>query len=239
MGAHTVLTALGAYYAVVNVLTAVLFAVDKHRARRGQWRISEKTLLGLSLIGGALGGLVAMRAVRHKTRKPAFAYGLPLMLVLHVMLMACLVYADGRVPDLLSADTAGVAAGEKSASADHAAAGEAPGGSDAPDGDAAGLPPLDGSYAYVRARVVARDADSRTLTVEVEPWEGAADGVNVSSLEPGTEGQIDCSDLLTVAGIKEGAAWIFSYRDAGQASFPVTVVSIESPESFAERVAGE
>ena len=228
-------TAIVLYYSAVNVLCAVLFVVDKYRARRGQWRISEKVLLGLSLAGGALGGLVAMRAVRHKTRKPAFYMGLPIMVAVHVALLCALAFAGGRLLGVPGADSAGMGlAGEKSTAATSAEA-----GADGADGTdaAAGLPPLDGGYAYVRARVLERDLDRRVAVVEVEPWEGDAAGVNVSDLAAGTTGEIDCSELLTMTGLKEGAAWIFSYKDVGQTAFPVTAASVESPESFAERAA--
>ena len=214
MNARMVATALFTYYVVVNVLTTVLFVVDKRRAQHGRWRVSEKALLGLSLAGGAVGGLVAMRTVRHKTRKPAFRYGLPAMVVLHVALAMCLAYAGARAT-VFPADAAN--------------------GTTASDGVDAGVPPLDDGYAYVRARVIARDTDRKTVTVEVEPWEGSDVGVNVSSLTPGTSGEVDCSDLLTLAGVKEGATWVFSYYDEGQTSLPVAAFSIESPEHFAER----
>lgn len=52
----------------VSIATFILYAVDKKRAVRGEWRISENTLLFASLIGGALGGLSAMSIFRHKTK---------------------------------------------------------------------------------------------------------------------------------------------------------------------------
>ncbi len=73
--------ALVAYLACINLLTFFLFCVDKRRARRGAWRIPEKTLLGFSAAGGAAGGLLAMHIAHHKTRKPAFKFGVPALLV--------------------------------------------------------------------------------------------------------------------------------------------------------------
>lgn len=66
----------------VNFLTFILFAADKGFARKGKWRVPEKVLLGFSCAGGALGGILGMYVCRHKTRKPAFKFGLPLMLAL-------------------------------------------------------------------------------------------------------------------------------------------------------------
>ena len=76
---------MGFYLFLINIVTFLAFASDKRRAARRKWRIPEKTLLGLSLIGGAAGGIIAMYCFRHKIRKPAFAYGLPLMLLLQVI----------------------------------------------------------------------------------------------------------------------------------------------------------
>ncbi len=75
------MNALVAYLAGINLLTFFLFCVDKRRARRGAWRIPEKTLLGFSAAGGAAGGLLAMHVAHHKTRKPAFKFGVPALLV--------------------------------------------------------------------------------------------------------------------------------------------------------------
>ncbi|MBR2465139.1 MAG: DUF1294 domain-containing protein [Clostridia bacterium] len=56
------------YLALMNLFTFALYAADKHRAKRGAWRVPERALLGFSLLGGAVGGLAAMQYFRHKTR---------------------------------------------------------------------------------------------------------------------------------------------------------------------------
>ena len=75
------------YLFLINIVTFLAFASDKRRAARRRWRIPEKTLLGLSLIGGATGGIIAMYCFRHKIRKPAFAYGLSVMLLFQVIVL--------------------------------------------------------------------------------------------------------------------------------------------------------
>lgn len=82
------LAVLGAYLAAVNLATFAAFCLDKHYAEAQQRRIRESTLMGLSLMGGALGGILAMRLVRHKTKRWYFALGLPTFLVLHVVIVA-------------------------------------------------------------------------------------------------------------------------------------------------------
>jgi len=80
------------YLATVNLITFTAFGIDKWKAVHKQWRIPEKTLLGLSFIGGAAGGLVAMHLFRHKTRKRKFAVCVPLMLVLHLAMGYLVMY---------------------------------------------------------------------------------------------------------------------------------------------------
>ena len=58
-----------AYLIVASGVNLVLYAADKARAKRGAFRVPEAVLLGLSVIGGATGGLVGMIVCRHKTRK--------------------------------------------------------------------------------------------------------------------------------------------------------------------------
>ena len=77
-----------AYLMVMNVVAFALYAVDKRRAVQGAWRIPEKTLLLVAFAGGALGSLLAMHLVHHKTRKWYFAYGVPAFLAFHVVLLA-------------------------------------------------------------------------------------------------------------------------------------------------------
>ena len=75
------------YILSINLITFCTFAADKIRAMSDRWRISEKTLITLSLFGGALGGMLAMKLCRHKTKKPLFRYGLPLMAIFHFALL--------------------------------------------------------------------------------------------------------------------------------------------------------
>lgn len=62
------------YLAFESLLAFVLYAADKIKAKRGLWRVSEAALLGISFIGGALGGYLAMLLFRHKTRKAYFHF---------------------------------------------------------------------------------------------------------------------------------------------------------------------
>lgn len=80
------------YFIAVNLATFAAFVYDKLRARQGRVRdrLPELALLGLSLAGGAAGGIAAMYFVRHKTQKWYFTWGLPIMVILQVALFICL-----------------------------------------------------------------------------------------------------------------------------------------------------
>ena len=75
------------YYLCVNLLAFACFGMDKYRARNQFWRIPEKVLLTLALIGGAGGALAGMRIFHHKTRKYLFRIGVPAALILHICLL--------------------------------------------------------------------------------------------------------------------------------------------------------
>ena len=77
--------ALLLYFLIINAAGFCLMCADKHRARKNQWRIRESTLLLVAAAGGSLGCLAAMYLVRHKTRHPKFALGIPVILALQVM----------------------------------------------------------------------------------------------------------------------------------------------------------
>ena len=74
--------------AVMSVFLFVLMAVDKGRARRGAWRVSEKTLFLFALLGGAVGGTAGMFLFRHKTKHLSFRLGFPLLAAAQLALLA-------------------------------------------------------------------------------------------------------------------------------------------------------
>lgn len=93
------MTALAIATAVfgVNVSTFLVFWWDKEAARAGRRRIRESTLLGLALMGGSAGAVLAQRALRHKTRKQPFRTGLPAIVAAHVALGAALLAFPDRL----------------------------------------------------------------------------------------------------------------------------------------------
>ena len=69
------------YLAAVNVVTFTVYGIDKSKARRGAWRLPEKRLLLLPLLGGSVGALRGMKVVRHKTKHWYFVWGIPIILL--------------------------------------------------------------------------------------------------------------------------------------------------------------
>lgn len=81
-----VITYLLWYLAAVNLVTFTVYGVDKAKARRGAWRVPEKTLFLLPLLGGSVGALLGMLVFRHKTKHWYFAWGIPLILLAQIAL---------------------------------------------------------------------------------------------------------------------------------------------------------
>ncbi len=80
------ITAFAIYLLLINLLTLIIFAVDKQRARRHAWRIPESTLLLLAVLGGSLGAWAAIWICHHKTRRRKFTLGVPLIFCLQLAL---------------------------------------------------------------------------------------------------------------------------------------------------------
>lgn len=77
------------YYLIgINLLTFFTYAVDKLKAKRQKWRISESTLLLLAIIGGSLGALLGIKVWHHKTLHKKFKYGVPFILIVQLALVA-------------------------------------------------------------------------------------------------------------------------------------------------------
>lgn len=91
IGFFTVHSWILVYLFVMNVIAFAFFASDKWAAVRGKWRVPIVVLLGVSALGGAIGGMIAMYTLRHKTQKNYFTIGMPLILVMHILVLLLLV----------------------------------------------------------------------------------------------------------------------------------------------------
>ncbi len=70
------------YLLAVNIAAFFLYGFDKYKAKRGQWRISEATLLMMAVIGGSIGSWVGMQIWHHKTLHKKFKYGVPFIILM-------------------------------------------------------------------------------------------------------------------------------------------------------------
>lgn len=79
------------YIIVINVVSFLVYGLDKWKAKTGRWRIPERTLLILALIGGSAGALAAMLLFRHKTKKIKFVISIPVMIVIHCVIICAVI----------------------------------------------------------------------------------------------------------------------------------------------------
>ncbi len=75
------------YLMVINIVTFLVYGIDKIKAKQGSWRISEATLLIFAVIGGSIGALLGMQVWHHKTMHKKFKYGLSLILLGQIALI--------------------------------------------------------------------------------------------------------------------------------------------------------
>ena len=74
------------YLLVINIIAFTMYGIDKWKAQRKRWRISEKMLFLLAIIGGSLGALAGMYTFHHKTLHKKFVLGVPFILVIQVII---------------------------------------------------------------------------------------------------------------------------------------------------------
>ena len=81
---HTLLTF---YILCINVVTLIVYGIDKYKAKKAKWRISEATLLLLAILGGSIGAWTGMKIWHHKTMHKKFKYGVPAILLIQIAAM--------------------------------------------------------------------------------------------------------------------------------------------------------
>lgn len=75
------------YLLIINIIAFLAMFIDKKKAEKDRWRIKESTLLTLALIGGSIGAIAGMYTFHHKTKKPRFFIGIPVIIVFQTMLI--------------------------------------------------------------------------------------------------------------------------------------------------------
>lgn len=74
------------YLLIINLVAFISMGIDKWKAKRGAWRIPESTLISIVLLGGGIGGIAGMYTFRHKTKKPRFFIGFPLIFITELVI---------------------------------------------------------------------------------------------------------------------------------------------------------
>ena len=82
------------YILIINFISAFVCVFDKHRAKKGGYRVPESTLFALCLMGGSVGMYLTMKAIRHKTRHKRFMIGIPLIIILQIAVLLVVKYVD-------------------------------------------------------------------------------------------------------------------------------------------------
>ena len=75
------------YLILINITGFAVMGIDKWKARKQAWRIPEKTLFLISILGGSIGSIAGMYTFHHKTKKLKFTIGLPTILILEIILV--------------------------------------------------------------------------------------------------------------------------------------------------------
>ena len=78
------------YLLAINAVAFIMYGIDKYKAKKAKWRISEATLLLLAVVGGSIGAWMGMKVLHHKTMHKKFKYGIPAILMIQIALMAYL-----------------------------------------------------------------------------------------------------------------------------------------------------
>ena len=87
-----ILQILPVYVIGINLVLFAVMGIDKFIARKVLWRIPEKTLFGLAIAGGSIGGILGMKLFRHKTRHNSFRFGFPAILMAQLALIGFVVF---------------------------------------------------------------------------------------------------------------------------------------------------
>ena len=78
------------YLFAINIVSFFLYGIDKYKAKKNKWRISEATLLMIAVIGGSIGAWAGMQLWHHKTMHKKFKYGIPVIMIMQVCLVVYL-----------------------------------------------------------------------------------------------------------------------------------------------------
>ena len=81
------------YIVLINIMAFIVYGIDKAKAKQNKWRIPEKVLIIFAILCGSIGAILGMIVFHHKTRKPKFYVGVPIIVVLQIALTVLYFYA--------------------------------------------------------------------------------------------------------------------------------------------------
>ena len=87
---NTLHSYLAYYLLVINAVAFIMYGIDKYKAKKAKWRISEARLLLLAVLGGSIGAWMGMKVWHHKTMHKNFKYGIPAILLIQIAAMTYL-----------------------------------------------------------------------------------------------------------------------------------------------------
>ncbi len=89
---------LWSYLGIISLIAVILTMHDKRAAKKHHWRVTEKTLLLVSALGGSVAMLLTMQAIRHKTKHAKFMVGIPIIIFLQIAATAAILWWRAQAP---------------------------------------------------------------------------------------------------------------------------------------------
>lgn len=80
------------YLIIINIVTILVYGIDKWKAREAMWRVREASLLMLAVLGGSIGAWLGMKVWHHKTQHKKFRYGIPAIIIIQLVIIGYFLY---------------------------------------------------------------------------------------------------------------------------------------------------
>jgi len=75
------------YLIIINIVTFFIYGIDKYKAKKSKWRVSEKILITLAILGGSIGAWIGIKIWHHKTKHQKFKLGIPIIIGIQICLL--------------------------------------------------------------------------------------------------------------------------------------------------------
>ena len=80
------------YLIIINIVTFLVYGIDKLKAKKSLWRVRENSLLMLAILGGSIGAWLGMKVWHHKTLHKKFRYGIPAIIIIQLVIIGYFLY---------------------------------------------------------------------------------------------------------------------------------------------------